>query len=71
MNYIKQVAEVLGLEWNEEEGRSEKFDVIRDGEVHYKDAYFEEYGLTKKYGGAAIHKQAMILNGTYTIKKVE
>ena len=43
MNKMREVAELLGLEWNEEEGRSEIFKV--HGGLHHH--YFKEDGLMR------------------------
>lgn len=76
MNKVKRVVEILGLKWQKDVDRSEKFYFIENGlESKYK-YFFDKEGLKKDEGGIFVrdifsceHLYGLI-KGTYQIKKI-
>ena len=71
MNYMKQVAvEVLGLEWDDENCRSEMFDVLDSkNEVHFENIYFNNKGIFTNDKYNITDAIRFLLDGSYTIRE--
>jgi hypothetical protein len=77
MNRMKQVAELLGLEWDDEKGVSEIFEIVSDepewvdySTVELKDVHLNERGLKTNPWTHSHILLNYLLNGRVKIKKI-